>query len=364
MRALAYFHLVNGWGGVPIYTDPAIYLRDDYILPRNTVEEVHTFIIEDLLFAQNQLPLNRVNGRVDQGAVKALLGKTYLYREDYNNAVSVFSELIDNEAAYGYGLEEDLNDIFNIFNEFNRESVFELGFTPDPGDNNWIKDFFNAGSGALRPQYFAPSQVNGWENTWPTESLINEFEDSDPRKDAWLYLPGDPIKTLDPATGQFVENTTYDPELNLTTTGTNIQKIVNWYPGQNISTNIGFDDNRVLIRYADVLLMYAEALHKSGNDNDAKEIINRVRKRAFKLDNYPTVDDYMRNSSKTLMEAIKHERRVELCYEGHRFFDLKRWGDDVAKLGARGYQSYMYYLPIPPTDIETSNGILEQNPGY
>lgn len=363
LRALAYFHLVNAWGNVPVYEEPLIILADEYTRAQSTPDEVYDNLIEpDLLYAIDHLRSDNYSaGRADKGAARALLGKAYLYQEEYASAVSQFEEIVNNEGRYGYGLESSLDDIFNIFNEYNQESVFELGFTLDAG-NAWIKDFPNSSAGALRTQYFAPAQVNGWENTWPTQTLIDEFEAADPRRGAWLYEAGDPIMTLDGNTGEYVTNVTYDPAQNRSTTGANMRKQYQYYTG-SYNPNTGYEENRILIRYADVLLMYAEALANSGSDGLAKTMVNRVRERAFGA-GYPTVDDYMTASGASLMEAIKHERRVELCFEGHRFFDLKRWGDDVTKLSPRGYKAHMFYLPIPPNEVVASGGVIKQNQGY
>ncbi|GJM64089.1 RagB/SusD family nutrient uptake outer membrane protein [Persicobacter diffluens] len=368
LRALAYFNLANTWGMVPIYTEPLILLTEDYILPQSTPEQVYEEIIyPDLNFAKEHLADNDITARADRGAAIALMGKAFLYEGKYEEAKTAFAEIVQNEGKYGYGLVNDLDEIISNQNQYNEESVFELAYIYENASNAWTKDFPNSGTGSLKTQYFAPAQINGWENTWPTLNLVTEFEDGDPRKGAWMYQEGDTllVKPLGESDYRPFE-TTYDVSENRKNpdnrNGVSIRKGMVYYPGYYDVA--GYEDNRILIRYADVLLMYAEALAMTGQEGEAKMLINRVRQRAFGSDTFPTVEQYMADSGKDLMEAIKHERRVEFCFEGTRFFDLKRWGDDVERLSPRGYKPYMEYLPIPPNEIVAAGGILKQNQGY
>lgn len=375
MRAFGYWFAVQTWGGVPIILQDARTPAEGFPEGgRASVQQVYQQIIEDLQDAISVLPITHDGpaGRVTRGAAKFLLGRTYLLTEDYQSALSEFEDLDGGE--YPYMLLDDYREIFDPANKNNAESILEVQYNPAlAGQDSW--DVFNdilpinGGEALLPPErpVFVPDG-----NMMPTPDIIEEYEAGDERFEASIAWFVDP------------ENSSY-PEIawpvgNLATStapGDSIPYLNKFYwPSQVTSNGIPLN-NRMLFRFADVLLSAAEAEWRLGNPGAAEGYLNRVRARAelgpVDLSNF--TGEW---TGSALGDAILHERSIELLAEGHMWFDLKRFGSDVAiavmeahgeKFKARDNKvtadmyvidEYKLLYPIPPGDIELAD--LEQNP--
>jgi starch-binding outer membrane protein, SusD/RagB family len=355
LRALYYFHLVNFWNRAPLLLDDNFNSFDVAAVDANAIYAAIERDLDDIIQG-NLLPWvysggeGQEIGRASMGAARALRAKAHLYRGQYAEAAALFKSVIDQGVYDLLPLEQ----VFTLAGDNGVESVFEVQFNfRGAGFNPFFDDGVNASESSLRNQMLAPNQVGGWENVFPAPAFVAAFEEGDQRKKYFIIVPGDTITT----TGQV-----YDPARNKGNFA--IRKGVNsgfaaWNPQNGVA-----DENFPIIRYADVLLMYAEALIQGGgNQQEAKDLIDRVRARAFQYANIAElrsagkgVDDYMQQKGVSLMDALKHERWVELCYEGHRYLDLLRWGDLPGNtvLLNRGWRPEQTYYPIPQEDIDLS----------
>jgi hypothetical protein len=349
LRGLYYFDLVRAWGGVPIVTSTNPPLE----LARASKEDVYQLIEEDLLFASETLPAKGSYGandlgRASNGAAKALLAKVYLFKNDFVNAEKFALEVIQSGE---YNLEPNFADANGKNGEHGIESVFEIGAMENES--------------ALGDQYANTQGVRGtpnrgWGFNRPSLDLRYSFEEGDPRLDATIIDLGEELDGILILGDGTTPDETYDEDGNLIEVECYNQKV--WIPGT--STDTQFGHNRRLIRFADVLLMAAEALNENGKPGEALIHLNRVRARARQ-----GVPDILPDISETgqaeLRELILEERRHELALEGHRFWDLVRTGKAVQVLGPRGFVSGQHeLLPIPQNEIDISQGTLSQNPNW
>lgn len=340
VRSLFYFNMVRVFGGVPLITE-VISVDDSYDYLRESPDLIYEQIITDLNFAKNTLPeaYSGANiGRVTKYAAAAVLAKVYMTRGNMPAAKTEL-EFIINSNRFSLDANNDgtvnMDDFRYLFAEDTKnckESILEVQYMS--GVNGFNSDHQHAYTPFMTafhlPGYTLTRQGEG--RLTPTEDLINEFEDSDPRLEATVEMG-----YVDLATGEFIDypypNNFFDSDIN--------------YAGQNFE----------IIRYADILLMYAEVTGDS-------EYLNMVRSRAglpeygsagYPSDLYPTLD-----------LAIEHERRVELAFEFHRFFDLVRTGRAIEVMQSKGYSninSNRLLWPIPQSAIDV-NPDLTQNPGY
>ncbi|MDD4085864.1 MAG: RagB/SusD family nutrient uptake outer membrane protein [Bacteroidales bacterium] len=349
LRGLYYFDLVRAWGGVPIVTTTDPELK----IPRATADDVYSLIEEDLLFAADNLPSKGTYGandfgRATTGAAKALLAKMYLFRKDFVNAEKYALEVIQSGQ---YDLEPNFADANGKNGEHGIESVFEIGAMENES--------------ALGDQYANTQGVRGtpnrgWGFNRPTLELRYSFEEGDPRKDLTIIDLGEEIDGILIQGDGTTPDETYDEDGNLIEIECYNQKV--WIPGT--STDSQFGHNRRLIRFADVLLMAAEALNENGKSGEALIHLNRVRARA-RHGNPDILPDINETNQTALREIILNERRHELALEGHRFWDLVRTGYAPQFLGPRGFVSGKHeLLPIPQNEIDISQGVLTQNPNW
>ena len=332
LRAYFYFNLVRVYGGVPIFDG----LQADYLnQPRKTAAEVYAFIVKDLTEASGVLPQTYPAadlGRVTKGGALGLLSKVYLYMKDYQKAYDTSNLVI----GMGYKLDPDFNHLFRPSGEFGTESVFEVncGCSPQFGGSQYAE------VQGVRNQF-------GWGFFTPTQALENAFEPGDIRKELSILREGettpegDLIHKQDPQAGDVWNQKVYVPtSLN------------------NNACGYGSIQNIRIIRFADILLINAEAANELGKSDVAIANINKVRLRA-NLGETPAA------TQSTLRLAIWQERRVELAMEMDRFVDLVRTGQAEQYLGAKGFQKGKNELfPIPLRAITDSKGVLTQNPGY
>ena len=348
LRAYYYFELVKWFGDVPLAVDKRLLFGDQNTVERTPRAEVYAQIEQDLQFAANTLPLVQAEtGRATKGAAQALLGKVYLYQDKFQEAATVLDEVINSGT---YNLLTDYATMFENDNENNIESVFEVQYT----------DIEGAGFGCLQcsegnvavgfngiRNYSGPLFESGFSFNVPTQEAFDAFEGGDIRRDvaildieAWAAANSDV---------SFVEGFEH--------TGYYNRKYISRQGDLNTGdANLTNPNNYRAIRFADVLLMAAEANNRGNiDDSKAQTYLNRVRNRAI-----------LGNSAATgaaLTEAIYQERRVELVGEGHHFFDLVRTGRAAAEI--EGFQTEKHELfPIPSIEIELAGNRWEQNPGY
>ena len=331
LRAYFYFNLVRIYGGVPIFDG----LQTNYIQPRNTAAEVYAFIVKDLTEASAVLPPTYPageQGRVTKGGALGLLSKVYLYMKDYQKAYDTSNLVI----GMGYKLDPDFNHLFRPAGEFGTDSVFEVncGCSAEFGGSQYAE------VQGVRNQF-------GWGFFVPTQALENAFEPGDVRKELSILregettLEGDLIKKGDPQAGNSWNQKVYVPtSLN------------------NNACGYGSIQNLRILRFADILLINAEAANELGNTAAAITNINLVRNRA-------QLGNTTASGQGALRTAIWQERRVELAMEMDRFPDLVRTGQAPTFLGPKGFQTGKNELfPIPLRAITDSKGVLTQNPGY
>jgi hypothetical protein len=337
LRALKYFNLVRTFGDVPLVLSETKSVAEGYNQSRVPRAEVYTQIITDLTDAGQKLPVSYAGsdvGRATKGAAKALLGKVYLTTGDFAKAAAVLKEVI---AAGTYKLLDDYAALWPVANANNQESIFEVQFKK--GGTGTGSSFYNN----FAPRNSGTSVVKigfaGGRNI-PTADMVSAYETGDARKPASLalgYTDQAGVFVPDPYTLKYQDTPFAEGDA---------------------------DNNWVVLRYADVLLMYAEAMNETNNgpSADAYDAINSVRKRA-KLKALPTG-----LSKQAFANAIEHERQVELAFEGHRWFDLVRTGRAVAVMNqhfkAPLVADFNMVFPIPQTQIDVNPQGIKQNPGY
>lgn len=343
LRGLYYWHLAANFGAVPIITSATPNNPQEAQKPKSEVGAVYEFIIQDLQQAAEALPqsYDASNlGRATKGAAQALLGKTHLYAENYQEAEAAFEQVINSGQ---YELMPNHYDLFATDN--NSEYIFEVQYQ-DVGGGAWSsQDNADINESTLRDRLNLPEGGGGFGNLVPTRDIFNAFEEGDPRGDYAIWSAGD-------AFGDQM----YNPEWS-GGDGLNLRKGL--VPLKPFDAAVG--TNWPIIRLADVLLMYAEAANENGHRAAALEAVNRVRARS-EMPPLPT-EAYPTGTKQELFEAIVHERRVELAFEYHRYHDLRRWGLAEEELGHLGYQPRHRYLPIPQAEVDV-NDALEQHPAY
>lgn len=351
LRAYYHFELVKWFGGIPMKEDARFKIGDEKSIPRSSVQDVYASIEADLIFASENLAATpSQKGRATKGAAIALLGKAYLYQDKFTQAASTFDKIITNSP---YSLVTDYNSMFEEEGENGSESVFEVQYTDKEGAGFGCLQCSegNVAIGFSGPRnYSGDLFTSGFSFNVPTQEVVNAFEVGDNREavaildiEAWAAATGATYGEGYEHTGFF--NRKYIPRKR----STDAQGDLNL-------TNPG---NYRAIRYADVLLMAAEAYNRSGlDDNKARVYLNEVRRRAFGDNNHD-----ISASGAALTDFIWAERRVELVGEGHRFFDLVRTGKAAQEIdGFIAGKNELF--PIPIEEIQFANGNWAQNPGY
>lgn len=347
LRAFYYFRLVRIYGAVPLIqsvfsSDSVSQITAAYT--RATVDEVYNLIISDLQFAIENLPLKSAYsaadiGRATKGAAQGSLAKVYMYRKDWANAKAMCDAVI---ASNEYSLEPNYAVIWRQSSEDGRESLFEI--EGQNGSEGW-------GIGGVFTHQGARGTVTGGYSGWgfntPTADLEAAYEAGDVRKKWTIYHPGDTLWD-----GAIVGNDATNPRYNYKIYVSQTKEINydDWSSGKNIR----------ILRYAEVLLIKAEAENELANTADAKTALNQVRTRAGLANTTAATQGDLRT-------AIWNERRVELAMEYDRFFDLVRQGRAGAVMRAAGKNftdGKNELFPIPLSQILISQGKLTQNPGY
>ncbi len=351
LRAYYHFELVKWFGPIPLKTDRRFQIGDEKSIPRSPVSDVYAQIEEDLIFAAGVLPITpRKIGRATKGAAQALLGKAYLYQEKFEEAATVLTELIEDK---NYSLVEDYNSIFEMEGENGPESVFEVQYTDVEGASfdclQCSEGNVAVGFNGVR-KYSGPLFTPGFSFNIPVQEAVDEFEPGDLRKEVAILDIESWAASTDAEYAEGNEHTGYYNRKYLPR-----KRSVNAQGDLNLTN----PNNYRAIRYADVLLMAAEAYNRGGiSDAKAQEYVSLVRRRAFGDTNHDIT-----LTGAALTDAIFHERRVELMGEGHRFFDLVRTGRAADEID--GFEEGKHELfPVPLEEIEFSNGNWDQNPNY
>jgi len=357
LRSFHYFNLVRQFGGVPLRLTPSQSPADSRSKGRASIEEIYTQISADLNTAGTALPVKYTSteaGRATQGAVFALLAKIYMTQKKFSDALTALRKV----QQLGYNLMPVYKDIFLPANKNNSESVFEIQYLgSQPGlSSDFLYQFAPWSSGSIITGDPATS-LNG-SSGWniPTQDMINAYETGDLRKDASL------AEGFTDLSGKFV-NIPYVKKYN-----------------HGIIDRGRTNDNFPVIRYADVLLMIAECLNEQGFAAGGEQftLLNQIRTRAglpAKTAANPIAALSVDNQQ-AFRDAILQERRVELAFENHRWYDLVRSGKAVEVMTAHGqYEiahrtnipsgSYLLnanklLLPIPQREVNLDN--LTQNP--
>lgn len=345
IRAYSYFNLVNIFGKLPLKLFPQL-TQATINVPLSEVSEIYLQIEKDLTEAVAVLPVSYTSadiGRATKGAALAMLGKASLYEQKWAAASAYFQQVEDLGI---YSLLPVYANNFKLAYENSAESIFEI--QQKTGQNPMTGNAMN--------QWFAPPTEGGYYFNAPTQKLVDAFERSatgevDPRLDAsigrdgQLWLNGDLFSAGWSPTGYLTKK--------------------HQQPLSEVSSSLKGDGdlNYIYLRYADVLLMKAEAYNETGNAQLAKTNLNKVRQRArLSFKGTPPADllaDVTTSDQNLLRTAIQNERRVELAQEFHRYFDLTRWGKSVAEaaLGPDYNYETKRYFPIPQAEIDTNQAI-------
>ncbi len=346
LRAYFYFNLVRWFGDVPLVTKELT--SSEFKQPRAKTTDVYAQIIADLKDCIDVLPEKSKYasddlGRATKGAARGFLAKVYLTQKDYPNAEKYALDVINSNE---YALLPNYDKIFTREGENSSESLFEVQCTV----NDTRTD---GGSQYNEIQGVRGSPNLGWGFNRPSDNFIAEFETGDPRRDATVLYEGEVLP--DGSAFVAINPKEFNARYN--------QKA--WVPAHAGENGSGPGNIR-LLRYADVLLIAAEALNENGKTADALKYLNLVRARA-RGGAKGILPDVTTTDKVTLRNAIWHERRVELGLEQHRWFDLVRTGragDVMKKLGKNFVVGKHELLPIPQTEIDLSAGAITQNPGY
>lgn len=356
IRAYYYFTLVKMFGDVPLFVDRRLSLSDSKTLQRSPKAEVYAQIEKDLNAAIAVLPaVQQQKGRITKYAAQALMGKVLIYQGKFDAAAPILESIITSNA---FTLVTDFASMYLFSGENGPESVFEIQYSNTSPYYNW--GGATRGQGNYAVQQCGVRGLNGtgampyaagWSTNLPTQNLANAYEAGDQRKYVTV-LDIEKYKTDNPAF-----NITYQvaPYKN---TGLYNQKYLPRKGETSGQLELNYTNNFRIIRFAEVLLLAAEAFNRSSTPNDTKAqtYLNRVRQRAF--------GDNLHNISSTgtaLRQAIWDERRLELGMEGDRFFDLVRTGQAPTKI--TGFQAGKHEVfPIPQQEITISG--LTQNAGY
>lgn len=396
LRAYFYFELVKNFGGVPII--------DGFLLPeevsgitRSSTEDVYALIEQDLIDASAILPQRSEYsasemGRATRGAALGMLGKAYLYQGKFEKAKETLKIVIDEGE---YGLMDNFGDVWSIDSENNKESLFEV-------QNMYDATYDLGGSLSIVTGNRSGGDMDGWAWGLPSANLENAFiEAGDAERLRWTIIKHgateiageDDFDELIVAQGNQNNDGTYCVDPSKHKSARVNRKF--WIPLNKRPENYNQPKvplNHRVLRYADVLLMYAEACNETGDDASSRNALNEVRRR---------VDlDPVNDGGNSLRKAIRAERRLELACENHRLYDIRRWTDDNGKKsvanimgptgsfviwntnqatadafewenqyepsnkGATFIESRDLLFPIPLYEITMSNGSITQNPGW
>ena len=368
MRAWCYFELTTMFGDIPLrLTVPE--KAEDFGILKSSRADIYTQIESDLTAAIADLPGKGASDsfRASKETAEALMGKVLVFQEKYSESIPFFESVINNTAV---DLEVNPADVWSINKEFGKESLFEIGYI-----STTARDWGNLAWGGrnesnLHIQLMGPrgdgifdltgtGLINGWGFNLPSKKLIDAFEDAGDinRKAATIMTEEELINAggsvnASLATGGVIWD--YEGAIRIKYSTKTEDTSEDGVKELNYSTNFR------LLRYAEVLLLAAEAYNKDGQDAKARIELDKVRNRAG-LANINTG-----TTGTALFDAIVNEKFLELAHEGQRFWDLVRWGKAATELSGTGYTSKNDLYPIPITEIDKNSEltVADQNPGY
>ncbi|HMO62459.1 MAG TPA: RagB/SusD family nutrient uptake outer membrane protein [Ferruginibacter sp.] len=346
MRAFAYFDLVRTFGEVP-KIDFKVNSVTQSCIAKSSVPELYSFIEADLQYAEQHLPLSwgsKYPGRLTSGAAKTLLGKVLLYQQKWATALGKLKEVI---LTGQYSLASDYTKIFTEDGENNSESIFEIQCYEGPNQTDYYWNWYAVAQGVRG----SGEWDLGWGWNTPTESLVAAYPVGDLRKNATILFSGE----NDGIYGAVLPSYPAEVPRKYWNKKVYTNPTVRAFTGDRQ----GWWVNQRQLRYADVLLMAAEAANEIGgaaNQNDAETWLNMIRSRVS-LSGVSFVNQAQ------MRTAIQNERRWEMGMENERFFDLVRWGTASTVLGSLGYQNRHRYYPIPQPIIDRCS-LITQNPEW
>ncbi len=327
LRALFYFNLVNKYGEIPLVLDLEIVEGGR---PKSSIADIYNAIVTDLQFATSNLPAKgtQEHGRPTSGAAWALLGKVLLQNGDAAGAKTALANVT------GYSLVDNYRDNFTVAGEFNDESIFEVIYDESKGEgDSWNQNGLGNSETSFRAQ-----EYSGWYNVKPSQLLLDEYEDGDARYADTFY-------SIDASDNGTMTNTFNNGNSTFTSGTIGPDDNPAWRKYQNLDDR-GVETfwsgiNARVLRYADVLLMKAEAeIRSGGSEAVALGFLNEVRSRAS-----VAMPDVSVSGTTAILDAIKHERWVELAGEQSRWLDLQRFDGDS------------YLMPIPNIELQGNTNL-------
>jgi len=310
LRALAYFKLVRVFGDVPVNLTASPSVTDQSILARQAASSVYSnVIISDLQDAMSTLGTGIVNGRASKFAAQGMLGKVYMQLGDFANAESNLAAVVNGAESAGISLQDNFADVFGFNNDLNSEIIYATQISSSINDEYGFSEFWS------------------WSGGLDTKSL--------------QPLDSDLVAAFDASPGDLRRDVTINTET---------------MASPKFPQTDGPDHDWIELRLADVILMYAEALNENGNTSSALSELNKIRTRAG-------LDGSTASSQGEVRQAIADERRLELAFEGQRWFDLVRTGTVDAEMGETINSQY-HLFPVPISEVLASFGTITQNAGY
>lgn len=359
LRAFFHFLALEVWGTPPLVMEVKKDINS-LAVPNATKEALYAAILKDFQDAYAGLPEkwdSGNTGRATKYAARAFEGKVNVWKKDWNAAITAFEDVRKNG---GYKLMANYEDAFAFDKENGSESIFEVQYGgPHSDDNLWVFDdthseAFKASQGTGRVWYWDPSGDAGAPGGglgWfiPSKNLVAEFEAGDPRLTATIYKAGDTY--YDKANG----TVPFDPAWS--SSGYSVKK---YFGAKNAvaaayapNGQAGFNNERYY-RYAEMLLLYSEALIEAGRTAEGLAVINNEIRARVGLKATTIADP---------RKALRHEKRVEMAFEPHRWFDITRWGIGKEVFGSKWDDKFNVF-PFPQSEINRTGGVLKQNPNY
>ncbi len=360
LRGWFHFQALKLFGTPPLAMEIVTGLNNQ-TKPNATQEELFAAILSDFAAAAAGLPDSwdsSNTGRVTSWAAKSYVGKVNVWKQDWAAAITAFADVVSNGP---YELVADYEQVFAYNNENNSESIFEIQYGgPFSDDNIWVFDDthsedFKASQGTGRGWFWDASNgaPGGKLGYWaPTQNLVDAFEPGDLRAQSIFYQGGDTYFSFDGTRYELP----YDEAWSSTSfTLKKYRGSINTVSGNSSPNGQADFNNERWFRFAELKLLYAEALIEGGGDlGIAKQQIDDIRLRA----GLPALD-----VSADLTAAMRQEKRIELALEPHRWFDITRWGIGAEIFGSAWNERYTVF-PFPLSEIDRSKGLLVQNPGY
>ena len=394
LRGYAYFLLVTNFGDVPLRLVSAAESLEETMKPSSPEADIWKQVEADFKTAKEYLPITRPSdeaGRVTKGTAIAYLGKTYNYLKRYEEGEAELKTIM--QSPYTYDLTENFEDNFTEYTELNKESIFELVYEGKYGSGTWGAEGPNDTQGWVIPNFAGPQGTGGWFKWMPTASIVDDFiveerpAGSDTRFDKRMYTSffwkhSDYETTVED--GAWFGDMSFDeiweacatkrlrgepdyPTISGKPGRFLIKKFTNFYKNEaeanSMYNQANQNNNLRVMRFAEVLLLHAEACIKTNKLADAAADLTRIRDRAG-------LAKKTWNGADELWEEMVHQNELEFFFEGHRFFDLKRWYSyeemkqifvKNKKQGAENFQPKHFYLPIPQNELNT-NEAIEQHP--